>query len=476
MSATDDGLDGLPSFGDDVPEGPEADQEESRADNSALGPALRAAKAVALTRQATTPEAQALDAAVCVQIEAKENRKYKRVRTREALLRAISGFLGALLSVERGRWIRHTTDRGAFKGCPVSYRNFEAAWKGMKKAGLIERKAGRPHLATAFGTTSYVVQRYQTRFRATLSLWSLADSHGVDGARGHYGQVEDVGRAVVEPIALRGFSEWVSGRGKVDGAPIEFDKTARGLQWKLSDVERLNAFWQHHTLTGGAHRGFTRIFHADGPSAEGYGWDMGGRLYSVGAGNYQTLKEEDRALMRIDDEPVVELDVQASQLTVFMARADDPLDVYSGEDPYQTGPLAAFPRRAVKAYITATFGRGEPPTRWGQEAAAVAVSCPIEEVARAVHTVYPALANLKDPRLWARLQFAEAQAVMRALLDLAHQRIPALPVHDSIIVPASKVVQARDALQAGYFLEVGAEPRITDSPHRVQVSAPLGGD
>jgi hypothetical protein len=432
---------------------------------------------VALTRQAITPEAQALDTAVCVLIEENEDRKYKRgVRTREALLRAVCAFLGALLSVDRGEWIRHPTDRSAFTGGSVSFRNFEATWKGMEKAGLIEWKAGRPHLATAFGTIPYVVQRYQTRFRATPALWSLAGAHGVDGAHGHYGQVEDVGRAVVEPIVLRGFSEWVSGRGKVDGDPIEFDKAAPRLQRALRGVEHLNAFWQDHTLTGGVHRGFTRIFHADGTSAEGYGWDMGGRLYSVGAGNYQTIKEEDRALMHIDGEPVVELDVQASHLTVFMAQARKPLDVYSGEDPYQKGPLAAFPRKAVKAYIATTFGRGEPPTHWGQEADAVAVSCSIEEVARAVHGVYPALANLKDRRMWARLQFAEAQAVIRAVLDLADRGIPALPVHDSIIVPVSKVVQARDALRAGYYLEVGAEPRITDSPHHVQASAPVDQD
>jgi len=441
-------------------------------DIPALGPALRAAKAVALTRQAITPEAQAFDAAVCVLIEANEDRKYRRgVDAREALLRAVSSFLGGLLSVDRGEWIRHPTDRVAFTGGPVSYRNFAAVWGGMEKAGLIERKASHAHIATAFGMPR-VIQRYETRFRATRDLWTLADSHGVDGARGHYGQAEDVGRTEVDPIALRGFSEWVHGRGKVDGDPIEFDKTAQGLQRALTDVERLNAFWHDHTLTGGVHRGFTRIFHADGTSAEDYGWDMGGRLYSVGAENYQTMKEEDRAQMLIDDEPVVELDVQASNLTVFMGRTKDPLDVYSGEDPYQTGPLASFPRGAVKAYIAITFGRGEPPTRWGQEADAVAVSCPIGEVARAVHAVYPALANLKDPRIWAKLMFTESQAVLRALLDLAGQGIPALPVHDSIIVPVSKQAEARDALRAGYYLESGAEPRIVVSSHRVRVAAP----
>jgi hypothetical protein len=104
----------------------------------------------------------------------------------------------------------------------------------------------------------------------------------------------------------------------------------------------------------------------------------------------------------------------------------------------------------------------------------VTVSYPIEEVAQAVHTVYPALAKLQDPRMWAKLQFAESQAVLRALLDLAGQGIPALPVHDSIIVPVAKVAQGRDALRAGYYLEVGAEPQITESPHRAEVSVPLG--
>jgi hypothetical protein len=133
----------------------------------ALGSALRGAKAVALTRQAITPEAEALDAALCVLIEAKENRRYRRgVDRREALLRAVSAFLGGLLFVDRGEWIRHSTDRSAFTGGPVSYRNFAATWTGMEKAGLIDRKPGHAHLAAAFRTLQ-VIQRYETRFRAT---------------------------------------------------------------------------------------------------------------------------------------------------------------------------------------------------------------------------------------------------------------------------------------------------------------------
>jgi hypothetical protein len=464
MSATDDGLDGLASLGNNTPGGQGADQDEARRDDSALGSALRAAKAVSLTRRAITPEAEALDAAVCELIEAKENRKYKRwVDRRGALLRAVSAFLGSLLSAHPKEWIRHSADRSAFTGGPVSYRHFAAAWSGMEKAGLIERKAGHTHLKTAFEVT-WVHARYETRFRATSALRALANSHGVDKARGHY-RVEDTGRTgSIKPIALRQFSKWENGRGKVEGKPIEFNHEAPKALRLARDVIRLNEFWKDVQLGGGIHRGFTRIFHTPNDSSDDFRWDMGGRLYSAGAGSYQTMSEEERASMTINGEAVVELDAQASNLTLFQALVGEPLDVYSGDDPYQVGPLKDFPREAVKAYITAAFGQGRPLEKWGKDAGEIAVACSIGEVAKAIHDSYPALATLEDPCTWARLMFAESQAVIRALLQLADQGIPALPVHDSIIVPGSKVAQARDALRAGYYLEVGAEPRVTDSP------------
>jgi hypothetical protein len=78
---------------------------------------------------------------------------------------------------------------------------------------------------------------------------------------------------------------------------------------------------------------------------------MGGRLYSIGARSYQTGRKDDRAQLMIDGAPVVELDVQASHLTVFQAQHGDALDVYSDGDLYRIESRArrVIRREVVKA-------------------------------------------------------------------------------------------------------------------------------
>jgi hypothetical protein len=199
---------------------------------------------------------------------------------------------------------------------------------------------------------------------------------------------------------------------------------------------------------------------------------MAVEAFSIGARSYQTDRKEDRARLTINGEPVVELDAQASHLTIFQAQGGDALDVYSDGDPYQIedGAGRVIPRQVVKAYIATTFGQGRAPDKWGRKSSAewrkehdgerLQDAWPLASVAKAVHRAYPALAKLNDPTTWARLQYVESRAMVNAVIDLAKQDIPALPVHDSIIFPASRVSAARDALRNNYYLACGAEPRI----------------
>jgi hypothetical protein len=281
----------------------------------------------------------------------------------------------------------------------------------------------------------------------------------------------------LDPIDLRSFSEWTDD-GKMKGKSLDFDRTAPGVLALARDVEKINAFWDDHELQGGTHRGFTRIFHKPAvPDGKvDYGWNIGGRLYSTGEGSYQTMGKDDRLRMTIDGEPVVELDVQASHLTIFQAQQGNPLDVYSGEDPYSLTALdtgEVFPREVVKAYIAACFGKGQPlGKRWGQKAARdwqetrgsrLEDDYPLHRVAKTVHLTYPALAALNEPCTWGRLQYVESLAIVRTVLDLADQNIPVLPVHDSIIAPASKVAPARDALRSSYYVTIRADPHIVST-------------
>jgi hypothetical protein len=70
--------------------------------------------------------------------------------------------------------------------------------------------------------------------------------------------------------------------------------------------------------------------------------------------------------MTIDGQPVVELDIRASALTIFHGQRRQPLDFEANPDPYTLPELSDTPREVVKRFITVTFGQGQLPTRWPQ--------------------------------------------------------------------------------------------------------------
>jgi hypothetical protein len=55
---------------------------------------------------------------------------------------------------------------------------------------------------------------------------------------------------------------------------------------------------------------------------------------------------------------------------------------------------------------------------------------PLPSEAEALHRTYPALAKLNDPGTWARLQCVASRAIVKSVLDLAKQGIPAPLVHE----------------------------------------------
>ena len=75
---------------------------------------------------------------------------------------------------------------------------------------------------------------------------------------------------------------------------------------------------------------------------------------------------------------------------------------------------------------------------------------------------FPILQNLATLSLgWAELMYVESQAIIGAMEDLMAIGVPALPVHDSLIVPASALDAASAILKAQYLGHAGIEPRLT---------------
>jgi hypothetical protein len=186
--------------------------------------------------------------------------------------------------------------------------------------------------------------------------------------------------------------------------------------YDIRDVKELNEFLARFKITGGKHEGYHRTFN-------NCAWDKGGRLYSDGEGNYQLMPEHKRLEMMINGEPVAEIDIKASHLTIYHAMVGEPLE--GREDPYAR---AEIDRDVAKLWCTASFGNSAPKRKWsaemvkeyqkktGQDLRKVAKA---SELAKAMLSAFPALQKLKQhPHIWADLQFKEAEAVIRTMLIL----------------------------------------------------------
>jgi hypothetical protein len=140
--------------------------------------------------------------------------------------------------------------------------------------------------------------------------------------------------AVVDAVKLRELEE-VAARPEAGGRPasslrqhhlgrtlsygsiriVEYKCTPETERFE-ADIRELNEFLARFTLTGGTHYGYTRVFN-------NRSWRAGGRVWSAGEYSYQQMRETERLKMTINGEPVAEIDIKASQLTIYPAMIGD---------------------------------------------------------------------------------------------------------------------------------------------------------
>jgi hypothetical protein len=249
--------------------------------------------------------------------------------------------------------------------------------------------------------------------------------------------------------------------GKVDGqrgVEMTYSPDEPGVRELLDDVKAINSFLPDR-VEGIAFGGLHRIYN-DGDVLENR-WRRGGRYYSQPGGEmYESMGKYVRlSTLRLDGEPVAEVDIRASHLTVLYAVHHIALN--AGEDPYD---LPGVRRAAVKAWVTTSFGKGSAQwNRWSQRAReSYAEARPgrklgddykVAEVRAAVIRHYPLVAGLALDQLDSvDLAWHEAEVLRHSMRVLREEGIASLPIHDSLIVPASKVDRAVVAMTKGFEL------------------------
>lgn len=424
-----------------------------------------------LTRRAGTVAAQTLVKAVAEAIESHEASTDPRQRSRSravqaSFLRALEGLLGDLLmraKISPGGWVYRSRHAKSFSGGEVKYRQFVVVTEAMEALGLIEIVDGFNAMKTIQwegGPASQYQQGKAARYKAASVLLDLASRTGIEVKdAGHHFQETRPRNLIILKDSSRRF-----GRDKIPGKHMPVPRTPQ-VERLEEQVRLINDFLDGVDIQGGNHAGFYRGFNlGDLPS---FDWNKGGRLYSVGDDSYQRLKERDRLRMTLNGEPVAEIDVSASYLTVLHGRLGYPLEAEG--DLYE---VSGIPRGIVKGWLVATLSSTGHLKRWPRDQVEafraetgknLSETYPIKTVREAMLAKYPVLHQWGQVNLdWGDLMFLESEAVIGAMIHLIKvYEIPTLPVHDSLLVPASRVGQCKNLLVDHYRYQCKIEPRDT---------------
>jgi hypothetical protein len=188
---------------------------------------------------------------------------------------------------------------------------------------------------------------------------------------------------------------------------------------------------------------FKRLFASNGTIS----FNLRGRLHGGQVGGWnQNLPKEQRHLIRINDEPVCDLDFTNMHLRLAYSEAQCPPpngDLYAIkglEDHRSTvkkvvlamlaksGPLTKLPRGT----------RNQLPKQWNGK-----------NIAQAIAEHHAPIAHIFGKGNSHRYTFQESQVLMETLCRLMNQHnVPALPMHDGLMVQASKRELAMIVMQA----------------------------
>ena len=222
-------------------------------------------------------------------------------------------------------------------------------------------------------------------------------------------------------------------------------------------VMEMNAYWAKHPLTLPATNTdraqlfacATRIFH-DGSLISG------GRWY----GGWTNIKSDKRLHMRIDDEPICEIDLNGSQPTLFSALlgmrmnvGETWTDVYASVvERLEVNEEPSLLRKMVKQVIVEMLGSGncnrngpastKPPKNPDEPQLFFDTDYSKQmylQIQRAAREVFPALKHLdnKYNNTTGFLSYHESEILTLTLLRLKALGVPAYGVHDCVVVKQS---------------------------------------
>jgi hypothetical protein len=379
----------------------------------------------------------------------------RRAALLQGFSKAVTSVLSELaLALDAGHMVYRSKLRASFSGQAISYRNFTAVVAALEGLGEVEHTPGFHNRLWESGAGGMGMA---SRWRPTATLAAYLRAAGIEPgtAQNHFATIGDR-----TPLVLRATKRKIGSR-RGDSLPIAQTERTRAI---AEVVHELNGFITSDRITGADHQGFYRGFNnGDHPA---FAWNFGGRLYAWGSQSYQLLSGTERLTrLRIDSEPVAEVDISGSHLTLIYGQHTVPFD--HTRDPYD---VPSMPRDVVKAWMVTALGRNGFPNRWPNEHAK-ALNCkeegttrryPIKLVTSAILQRHPVLARWPNTdEGYLRLMFLEAEIIISTMLRLKREHgIPSLPVHDSVLVAHKHRDIAASFLSEEFHKRAGVTPRL----------------
>ncbi|EQB07404.1 hypothetical protein L288_09875 [Sphingobium quisquiliarum P25] len=351
-----------------------------------------------------------------------------------------------------GRYMSPNT----FEHCHVGFKSFTGIKDKMEQAGFITVERGVWWRRAEDGIGKV------TTMQMTPKLLEFALGYGITPKNRsmHFGKLPRP-KAIFNPIRVTKKRLWANGKKK-QKAYIRYDSRDPRLLREGIRMNRLNHFWAGQVITPDNHHAFYRIFHNG--DVEGFDFNKGGRIISEGGG-YQGMSPENRSRMLINGGPACEIDISSCHTRIYYGLMGQPLD--PAIDPYT---LTRFPRDVAKAYVAMMMGRTRTAGDWAEQTIAAVLrkgkidlnQYAVDDVREAVFDVLPLLREWDtSPYRWDDLQYVESCIILETMEILAYKHdVPALPVHDSIIVPAKDQELAMEVLSRCFQKHTGAVPML----------------
>ena len=411
---------------------------------------LKAASYFSFDHFPDTTNAQLFCNSIIEEILAVEERKRKRrACDQDKFNKATVAMLCRLLAVndvDKRRWVFRSLREETFTSSSIKGETFRKVISGLKALDYVQVVKGGNH-RNPFHKEGQ--QEYHaglaTRFSATDKLIDQATSFDVHVGdyRRHFKK-----RPNLNQVTLKASSQRIQNI-KYNGKQMKYAHTDQTNAIKEQLIQ-INTYLSQQRYSGMEFYGLRRIFNeGDRPD---FHWNMGGRLYAASENSFQQLKKKERLKIKINDQGVVEIDINASYLRILHSLRG--FEIPDGDDIYKIGGLD---RRIVKAWIATTLGHDKFHRAWSKSAIETLHKAGFEKKKLPSYPSIKAEILKRFPVLegwgtfdirWSHLMFEESEAVIQAMLALQRNDIPSLPVHDSLIVPKSDADQAQFVLKS----------------------------